>query len=56
MASFRRVLGKRIFNAFITIIMIMILNFALFRIMPGDPAQLRQRLKLRRSKPLSFLS
>ena len=40
MASFRRVLGKRIFNAFITIIMIMLLNFALFRIMPGDPAQL----------------
>jgi peptide/nickel transport system permease protein len=40
LASFRRVLGKRIFNAFITIIMIMILNFALFRVMPGDPAQL----------------
>ena len=40
MASFRRVLGKRIFNAFITIIMIMILNFALFRVMPGNPEQL----------------
>lgn len=40
MASFRRVLGKRIINAFVTIIMIMILNFALFRIMPGDPAAL----------------
>ena len=40
MASFRRVLGKRIINAFVTIIMIMVLNFALFRIMPGDPAAL----------------
>jgi len=40
LASFRRVLTKRVINAFITIIMIMLLNFALFRVMPGDPAQL----------------
>jgi peptide/nickel transport system permease protein len=40
LASFRRVLIKRIINAFVTIIMIMALNFALFRIMPGDPAAL----------------
>lgn len=40
MASFRRVLAKRLFNAFVTIIMIMLLNFALFRLMPGDPAAL----------------
>jgi len=38
LASFRRVLIKRVFNAFITIVLIMALNFALFRIMPGDPA------------------
>jgi len=29
-----------VINAFITILMIMILNFALFRLMPGDPAKL----------------
>jgi len=39
-ASMRRVLAKRVFNAFITIMLIMALNFALFRIMPGDPALL----------------
>ena len=39
-ASFRKVLGKRIFNAVLTVVMIMILNFLLFRIMPGDPAKL----------------
>jgi peptide/nickel transport system permease protein len=38
MASFRRILGRRVLNAFITIVLIMALNFALFRIMPGDPA------------------
>jgi peptide/nickel transport system permease protein len=36
----RRVLAKRILNAFITIILIMSLNFALFRLMPQDPALL----------------
>lgn len=40
MASFRRVLIKRLFNAFITIVMIMALNYLLFRVMPGDPAKL----------------
>lgn len=40
MSSFRRVLGKRVVNAFITIILIMTLNFLLFRVMPGDPAVL----------------
>ncbi len=40
MASMRRVLGKRVLNAFITIVLIMLLNFLLFRVMPGDPARL----------------
>ncbi len=40
MASFRRVMTQRLFNAFLTIVMIMILNFFLFRIMPVDPALL----------------
>lgn len=40
MASFRRVLAKRVFNAFVTILMIMLVNFMLFRVMPGNPAQL----------------
>lgn len=40
MASFRRILAKRLFNAFVTIVLIMILNYALFRVMPGDPAKL----------------
>lgn len=40
LSSFRRVLTKRVFNAVLTIIMIMILNFLLFRVMPGDPAAL----------------
>lgn len=38
MSSFRRVLTKRVFNAVITIFLIMLLNFLLFRVMPGDPA------------------
>ncbi len=40
MASFRRVMTQRLFNAFLTIVMIMILNFFLFRVMPVDPALL----------------
>jgi peptide/nickel transport system permease protein len=40
LASFRRVLTKRVFNALITILMIMVLNFFLFRVMPVDPAAL----------------
>ncbi len=36
----RRILAKRVINAFITIILIMTLNFMLFRWMPGDPAKL----------------
>jgi len=43
LASFRMVLFKRCMNAFITILLIMALNFALFRIMPGNPAELMQR-------------
>ena len=38
--SFRRILTKRLFNAFITILLIMSLNFVLFRMVPGDPALL----------------
>ena len=40
MASFRKALTKRIFNAGITVILIMLVNFLLFRVMPGDPAVL----------------
>lgn len=40
MKSFRRVLAKRVFNAVITILLIIMLNFLLFRVMPGDPAAL----------------
>jgi len=40
LSSYRRVLIKRVFNAFITILLIMLVNFLLFRIMPGDPAVL----------------
>jgi peptide/nickel transport system permease protein len=38
MASLRKVLAKRIFNAFLAILLIMLINFLLFRVMPGDPA------------------
>lgn len=40
MASFRAVLARRVLNAFVTILLIMALNFALFRLMPGNPATL----------------
>ncbi len=40
MKSFRQVLPRRVFNAFLTIVLIMVVNFMLFRIMPGDPALL----------------
>lgn len=40
MASFRRVLAKRLINAAITIILIMAMNYVLFRVMPGDPVKL----------------
>ncbi len=40
MASLRKVLGKRIFNAFLAILLIMLINFLLFRLLPGDPALL----------------
>ena len=40
MASLRKVLGKRIFNAFLAILLIMLINFLLFRLLPGDPAQM----------------
>jgi peptide/nickel transport system permease protein len=38
--SFRVILTKRVFNAIVTILLIMALNFALFRLLPGDPAVL----------------
>ncbi len=37
---FRRILARRLFNAFITILLIMSLNFVLFRMVPADPALL----------------
>ncbi|MGQ9587591.1 MAG: ABC transporter permease [Thermoplasmata archaeon] len=40
MPSFRRVLAKRVINALITVMLIMALNYILFRVMPGDPAKL----------------
>lgn len=40
MASFRRVMMKRVFNAFVTILLIMLVNFLLFRVMPSDPAEM----------------
>ncbi len=40
MASFRRVLAKRVFNAFVTILLIMVVNFLLFRVMPANPADM----------------
>lgn len=39
-APFRRILLRRLVNAFITILLIMSLNFALFRLVPADPALL----------------
>lgn len=33
-------MAKRVFNAFLTILLIMLVNFLLFRVMPGDPALL----------------
>lgn len=38
--SFRVILAKRVLNAIVTILLIMALNFALFRLLPGDPAVL----------------
>lgn len=35
--SFRRIIGKRLVNVALTIVGIMILNFALIHFMPGDP-------------------
>jgi peptide/nickel transport system permease protein len=40
LASLRRVVSKRCLNAIVTILLIMALNFALFRVMPGNPAEL----------------
>ena len=37
---FRRIFARRLFNAFITILLIMSLNFVLFRMVPADPALL----------------
>lgn len=37
---FRRILARRVFNAFVTILLIMSLNFVLFRMVPADPALL----------------
>lgn len=38
--SMRTVLVRKTTNAAITIVIILILNFILFRLMPGDPARL----------------
>ncbi|UCE91731.1 MAG: ABC transporter permease [Methanobacteriota archaeon] len=40
---FRRILARRLFNAFITILLIMSLNFVLFRMVPADPALLMMK-------------
>jgi peptide/nickel transport system permease protein len=40
LTSFRRILTRRVFNAIVTILLIALVNFLLFRVMPGDPATL----------------
>jgi peptide/nickel transport system permease protein len=37
MTNARRAIARKIFNSFITILLVVILNFFLFRMMPGDP-------------------
>lgn len=40
MSSFRGLFFKKIFNAFITILIVVSLNFVLFRVMPGNPIRM----------------
>ena len=40
MASFRRILTRRVFNAIVTILLIALVNFLLFRVMPADPVDM----------------
>ncbi|MCU0851829.1 MAG: ABC transporter permease [Thermoplasmata archaeon] len=47
--SFRVILTKRVFNAVVTILLIMALNFALFRLLPGDPAVLMMNRSIHES-------
>jgi len=37
MKSFRRIVLKKIVSAFVTLLLVIIINFVLFRMMPGDP-------------------
>ncbi len=39
MKNFRRIVLRKILNSLITIILVVIINFALFRMMPGDPTK-----------------
>ncbi len=54
MASHRRILFKRCLNAFVTILLIMALNFALFRVMPGNPAELMKNRNPGRSNDAAY--
>jgi peptide/nickel transport system permease protein len=40
MNSFSRVMSRKVLNSLITILLVLILNFFLFRVMPGDPIKL----------------
>ncbi len=40
MKSLRRVFLRRLLNALVTLMLVLILNFYLFRVMPGDPVRL----------------
>jgi peptide/nickel transport system permease protein len=37
MASTRKMMARKVFNSFITILLVIVMNFFLFRVMPGDP-------------------
>lgn len=39
MSTLRRILARKVINSIITILLVIILNFFLFRIMPGNPLQ-----------------
>jgi peptide/nickel transport system permease protein len=54
LASSRRILFKRCLNAFVTILLIMALNFALFRVMPGNPAELMKNRNPGRSNDAAY--
>ena len=47
MANARRMILRKAFNSFITVVLVAILNFFLFRVMPGDPLmRLRENPRL----------